>query len=190
MSAVLSGQVDFNSIDQFYTYSYSIQNDTPSTIWNVDLFVGPTPQGMIQPIPAPYTAPSGWTMYGSFSGSIASPPYSMLGGFYEFYGNGDAIQPQSPASGFSIVTPYAPTSDNSANDFFLYGSQGIVAYGNVVVPSGADWMAAPPPWMPPPGFVLNGVPEPATWLLLLIGFIVLAIFHRKGHLTDSNTMLG
>ncbi len=183
MSAILSNQVDFDSTTSLYTYSYGIQNDTPSTIWNVDLFVGPTPQGMIQPIPASYTAPSGWTMYGAFSGLIANSPYSMLGGFYEFYGNGDAIQPGSPASVFSFTTSYAPTSDNGTNDFFLYGSQGIVAYGNVVVPSGADWLMASP-------YIYGAVPEPSTWLLLLIGFVMLAIFYRKGHLTDSNTMLG
>jgi PEP-CTERM motif len=132
----------FSSVTEaggLYTYNYAVENNTSSTIWNVDILVENAALGPFvgQPIPPGYTAPSGWTMYGAVSGSIGGPPYNENGGFYEWYGPGaNAIQPGATAFGFSVVSAFAPTLDNGLNDFFLYGSEGVVAFGNVVVPGG------------------------------------------------------
>jgi hypothetical protein len=166
----------FSSVTQdargLYTYSYAVQNNTLSTIWNVDVLVGNVALGTyngLQPIPPSYTAPSGWTMYGAFSGSIADPPYNENGGFYEWYGPGaNIIQPRATAFGFSVVTSFAPTLDNGLNDFFLYGSEGIVAFGNVVVPDGANWYIPPPP-------PVGTAPVPASLPLFATGLGVIGL---------------
>ena len=39
-NALLFSAVDFDQSTNLYTYNYAIQNDTSSTIWNVDILVG------------------------------------------------------------------------------------------------------------------------------------------------------
>lgn len=178
MSALLFNAVTFDPLTSLYTYNYIVQNDSNSNIGDVAILVGNTVLGTysgLQPLVPDYTAPSNWTMFGSFSGSIASAPYNESGGFYEWYGGygADAIQPGAIGVGFSVTSRFAPTLDNGLNDYFLYGPPGgIVGYGNVVVPSGADWM-------PPHPSSVAAVPEPSTWLMLLIGFVALSAAGRR-----------
>jgi hypothetical protein len=154
----------FDPSTGMWTYNYTIDNP-PVLITHLDIFVGQGPG--IQPIPVFSTKPDGWTMYGAFSGTICSPPYNECGGFYEFYsGYGPGSISPGGSGSFSLVTSYAPTNDNGGNDFFLYGCQtfapytgcGVQAYGNVVVPDGADWLMYHPT-----------TPIPSTLPLLLTG---------------------
>jgi hypothetical protein len=151
--ALLSGTVQYDQTTGLYTYDYTVENYTSSTIWNVDVLVGNAALGTYlgeQPIPPGYSTPTGWTMYGAFSGSIASPPYNEHGGFYEWYGATSAIQPETSSFGFSVTTTFAPTLDDGLNDYFLYGSLGVVGFGNVVVPDGANWVPFPTATTPLP----------------------------------------
>jgi hypothetical protein len=151
-NTLLYGTDVFDPATGLYTYSYAVQNDSSSTISNVDILVGNAALGTYngQPIPPTYAAPSGWTMYGATSGSIANPPYNEGGGFYEWYGGANGIKPGTNAFGFSVTTSFAPTLANGLNDYFLYGSPGgVVAFGTVVVPNGANSLSVSP--VPLPG---------------------------------------
>jgi hypothetical protein len=91
-----------------------VENDSSSTIWKVDILVGNVALGTykgLQPIPPRYTAPSGWTVYGAFSGSIADPPYNENGGFYEWYGGSNVIQPGAEAFGKPLLSLRPETGD-------------------------------------------------------------------------------
>jgi len=184
MTSLLYSTVTFDPATTLYTYAYAVQNDGSSgPIQNVDIFVGgapKTPLGMIaiQPIPPASTSPSGWwNMSGAVAGSIAAPPYAMNGGFYEWYSGGgtNSVQSNQTLFGFSFTTPFAPTLNQGLNDFFLYSStQGIVAFGNVEVPSGANWfmqqIQTPNP---------NATPLPDSLPLFLTGLLVMAIIWRQ-----------
>jgi hypothetical protein len=164
----------FDPTTGLWTYSYVVDNTSGGaaiTEFSVLINGGgfptvPAGYNVVQPIPAPYTAPGGWIMFGAFSGAIANPPYNELGGFYEFYSGGDpgnTILPGQIVSGFSVTTPFAPTVAGGANDYFMYGCMpqtacDVQAYGNVIVPSGADW------------WIEGGVPEPSTWAMMILGF--------------------
>jgi hypothetical protein len=151
--ALLYGAVNFDPTSDLYTYSYAVENDTSSTIFQVNILVGNVAlgtynNGQILNLPPSSTAPSGWpSMAAAYSGSIAGPPYNEKGVFYSWFGGYSAsctctyanvILPGADTFGFSVTTPFAPTLDDGLNDFFLYGSEGVVAFGNVVVPDGAD----------------------------------------------------
>jgi hypothetical protein len=66
-----------------YTYSYAVQNNTLSTIWNVDVLVGNVALGTyngLQPIPPSYTA-THHTMKtaASMNGTVPAPTLSSQG---------------------------------------------------------------------------------------------------------------
>jgi hypothetical protein len=174
---VLYSAVNFDAATGLYTYDYAVQNNGPGTISHVDILVGNSLLGTylgIQPLVPSYTAPGGWTMYGSFSGSIANAPYNMSGGFYEWYSGGtNNIQAGTTAFGFSVTTRFAPTLDNGLNDYFLYGSEGIMAFGNIVVPGGADWMPA----------LTAATPLPSSISLMggILAMSMAAMWWRKRH---------
>jgi hypothetical protein len=144
----LYGSDTFDHATGLWTYDYVIQGNGPETTYDFGIMVGDAALGTyngLQPIPPAYTAPNGWTMFGSFSGSIC-PQYGECGGFYEWYTPGAGVQ---SATGFSVTTRFAPTDDGGANNYFLYGWNGLAyaveAVGNLVVPDGADWLPMPAP---------------------------------------------
>jgi hypothetical protein len=172
-SVMLSGTVQFDDNTDLYTYKYTVNNDTAGTIWNLDILVGNTALGTYNgeiPIVPHNAGPSGWSMSGVNSGSIGGSPYNEAGGFYQWYaGNGSSeIQPGSNGIVFTVITSFAPTWDDGLNDYFLYGSAGIAAFGNIVVPDGADWIQAP-----------SAAPIPGTLPLLISGLGTLGIFSRR-----------
>ena len=82
--ALLYGAVEFDSTSDLYTYSYAVENDTSSTIFQLNILVGNTvlgtfSNGQILELPPGYTSPIGWpSMRSGYSGSIAGPPYLSL----------------------------------------------------------------------------------------------------------------
>ena len=75
MSALLFNAVTFDPLTSLYTYNYIVQKTVNSNIGDVAILVGNTVLGTysgLQPLVPDYTAPANWTMFGSFSGSIAS----------------------------------------------------------------------------------------------------------------------
>jgi hypothetical protein len=168
-STLLYGTDVFDPATGFYTYSYAVENNSSSTIFEVNILVGNAALGTFNgfPIPPSHTAPSGWTMNGAVSGSIASPPYNEAGGFYQWSGGTNLIQPGTNAFGFSVTTSFAPTLANGLNDYFLYGSpEGVVAFGNVVVPNGANSLTVSP------------VPLPGAFPLFATGLGALGLLAR------------
>jgi hypothetical protein len=158
-NALLFAAVEFDSTSKLYTYDYAVVNDTPSKIFQVNILVGNADlgtysSGQILELPRGYTSPRGWpSLSTSYSGGIAGFPYDENGVFYSWFGGykgsceciyANVIRPGADAFGFSVTTPFAPTLDEGLNDFFLYGTEGIVAFGNVVVPDGADLYNPPP----------------------------------------------
>ena len=172
-NALLSDTVQFDQNTDLYTYKYTINNDSPGTIWNLDILVGNAALGTYNgeiPIAPRNTAPAGWAMSGVYSGSIAGSPYNEAGGFFQWYGsNGpNDIQPGANGITFTLITPFAPTSDDGLNDYFLYGSQGVVAFGNTIVPDGANWIPNP-----------SATPIPGTLPLLISGLGMFGILGRR-----------
>ena len=188
--ALLYGAVEFDSTSDLYTYSYAVENDTSSTIFQLNILVGNTAlgtfsNGQILELPPGYTSPTGWpSMRSGYSGSIAGPPYNENGVFYSWFGGYSAsctciyanvILPGADAFDFSVTTPFAPTLKDGLNDFFLYGRAGVVAFGNVVVPDGADLYTPPPE-----------TPIPATLPLFATGLGALVLFGWRRRLRDAH----
>jgi hypothetical protein len=180
-STILYGADEFDPATGLYTYSYAFQNYSSSTISEVNILVGNVALGTFngQPIPPSYTAPSGWTMNGAISGSIGNPPYNEVGGFYEWSGGANGIKPGTNAFGFSVTTSFAPTLANGLNDYFLFGSPGgVVAFGNVVVPNGANSLTVSP------------VPLPGTFTLFAtgLGAMGLLAWYRKRKIRSATAV--
>ena len=77
--ALLYGAVEFDPTTDLYTYSYAVENDTSSTIFQVNVLVGNVAlgtysNGQFLQLPPSYTSPSGWSLRTGYSGSIAYPP--------------------------------------------------------------------------------------------------------------------
>jgi hypothetical protein len=179
-NALLYGAVEFDSTTKLYTYKYAVENDTSSKIFQVNILVGDAAlgtytSGQILDLPVGYTSPKRWpSLSTSYSGAIAGPPYNEDGVFYSWFGGyrgsckcdyAHVIRPGADRFGFSVTTPFAPTLDKGLNDFFLYGTEGVVAFGNVVVPDGAELFTPAPE-----------TPIPATLPLFAGGLGALAMF--------------
>ena len=199
MTALLYSSVNFDQASGLYNYNYAVQNDLNSgLIQGVDIFVGGfpvAPAGMFVAgpvLPTTVSSPTGWTVFGAVSGGIAASPYNMNGGFYEWYGGSNTpadVQPGQTLTGFSFSSAFAPTLNNGLNDFFLFSStNGIVAFGNVEVPSGADWAFAV---IPPPNPMPQFTPLPGSaWLMgtvLLVGILAHALMGTR-KMTEEQLM--
>jgi hypothetical protein len=157
-AATLSSSDSFDPTNGLWTYNYTVDNTGGSTaISEVDILINgggfpvapPGYYSVASPIAVPYTAPTGWGMVGSTCGpecygglySFSTGPYNWMAPGYTH-----SILPGDTAT-FSLKTTFAPTNADGANDYFLGGNSllpyslfSLQAYGNVIVPSGADWV--------------------------------------------------
>jgi hypothetical protein len=126
-----------------YTYNYLIDNTAgASSVYEVNILVSPQNLAIPSPpLPVSYTAPYGWFLQTAGSGSIADPPYNECCGFYQFAEpySGRKVDPlEIPMGailgGFSFSV-YAPPSQFSTNNYFLFGDPvGVTSYGFTLAP--------------------------------------------------------
>lgn len=141
--ASISGQAQASTIlDSFvttngglYTYNYVVDNTGTTSISELGIRISPD---FIHPPMPSYSAPSGWILSETVSGSVANPPYNEPGSFFDFTTMSNSISPGTLANfSFSVLLPPSFITVNGIpqNNYFIDGSSGITAFGVALAPN-------------------------------------------------------